>query len=203
MTKRQTKKAIYQAIVKEGKSHQQTFEELRTSSDLDLESLATEIAKVPSAAKNTEFKSLIYTYIALLAVVIVLRSLGVFIMLYDKNINMNFVLLLVAIGIVFPVLGIVGALTSRVDSYRSIAIIMILGVVRSFNKQVIDSMDIYTVLVLLPYLAVVILAFIIPTKLQTNFSKKVDKFEFDGQMKSSINYVFDEKIIQRTDLLDV
>lgn len=203
MTKRQTKKAIYQAIVKEGKSHQQTFDELRTSSELDLESLANEIAKAPSASKNTQFKNLIYTYVALLAVVIVLRSLGVFVMLYDKNINMNFILLLVAIGIVFPVLGIIGALTSRVDSYRSIAIIMILGVVRSFNKQVIDTMDIYTVLTLLPYLAVVILAFIIPTKLQTSFSKKVDKVEIDGKIKSSISYVFEEKVFQRADLLDV
>ena len=37
MTKRQTRKAIYQSIVKEGKSHQETFDELRSTSEFDLE----------------------------------------------------------------------------------------------------------------------------------------------------------------------
>ena len=74
---------------------------------------------------------------------------------------------------------------------------------RSFNKQVIDTVDVYTVLTLLPYLAVVILAFIIPTKLQTSFSKKVDTVEVNGKIKSSITYVFEEEVFQRADLLDV
>lgn len=204
MTKRQTKKAIYQAIVKDGKSHQQAFDELKSSSEMDLESLANEVSKVPSAAKNEQFKTLVYSYVILLGVIIVLRALGVFGLFYGQNINMNLILLFIALGIVFPVMGIVGALTFRIDSYRSIAIIMILGIVRSFNKEVIDAIDIYFILTLIPFLAVIILAFIIPTKLKTEYTKKVNKTESEGKVKTSLSFVFDENVaIERADLLDI
>lgn len=202
MTKRETRKAIYKAIVKEGKSHQDTFDALKGSSELDSEALANEVSKTPSDFKKEKFKILILSYIILLGIVIVLRSLGVYALMAESNIDMNFILLMVALGIILPLAGIIGALTSRADSFRMIGILLLIGVIRSFTNQNI-ILDPLTIIALIPFAAVIVLAFIIPSKLKTTYTKKVLKEEFDGKTKTSLTYHFDEEErIQRSDLLD-
>ena len=203
MTKRETKKAIYTAIVKEQKTHQETFDTLRGFSDLDTETLADEVAKVPSAAKQQKQRTLIYIYVVLLGLVIILRLLGVYAMTTMTAINPGMLLILIALGVVVPAVGIYGALTTRIEVYRTVGILLILSVVRSFTKEQFPT-EIIGFLVLIPFVAAAFFSFYIPTRCKTAYSKKIRKEEVDGKERTSVEYVFDDfEKWENKELLDV
>lgn len=201
MTKREIKKAAYQAIVKENKTHQEVFDELRTKGSIELDTLAEEIAKIPSPAKHNSQQTLRYIFVGVLSVVIILRILSV-ISLASMNINPNILILAVVLGLVVPALGIYGALASKVEFYRTTGILLVLSVFRSFtNGQV--SADPIDYIVLVPFVAAIALAFYIPTKLKTSYSKKVSKQEVNGKMKPRLDFVFDSSTVDnQNELLD-
>ena len=93
-------------------------------------------------------------------------------------------------------------MTSKVDTYRTVGILLILSVLRSFtNGQV--SPQTLDFIVLIPFVAAAALAFYIPAKLKTNYTKKVVKQDVNGQLKSRIEYIFDSsKVIEDNQLLD-
>ena len=202
MTKREIKKAAYQAIVKENKSHQETFDELRKTSSIELETLADEVAKIPNSSKHNSQQTLRFIFIGALAVVILLRVLGVISLASMENINPSILLIAMGLGLVIPALGIYGALTSRVDLYKTTGILLILNVVRSFTNGQISA-DLIDYIVLIPYIIAASLAFYVPSRLKTNYSKKVVKQEVNGEMKPSLQFNFDSSNLDmNNELLD-
>jgi predicted RNase H-like HicB family nuclease len=76
LSKRELKKVAYQMIFKEGKSHQEAFDNLRETKSIAPDDLAELIGKIPSRQKLKEQSALNYTYVGLLCVIIVLRGLS-------------------------------------------------------------------------------------------------------------------------------
>lgn len=202
MTKRQLKKAAYTAIVKEGRSHQVTFNSLRTQSDLELETLANEVAAIPSKDKSEKYKTLRYLFVGILVLLLIIRGLGIAAFGMIQEINPPLLLVLILLGIVVPALGIYGVFTSKVDLYKTTGILLILGVVRSFSNGQFST-EIIDLLFLIPVGLAIGLAFFIPTKLKTPFTKKVVIKEVNGVNKKALDFVFDETKLVDEELLDV
>ena len=203
MTKRQTKKAAYKAIVKNNVSHQEIFDKLSKESELDTESLADEIAKIPSAYKAKKHQIVRFIYIGVLGLIIIMRTLGITALGFSQNFDITVLVIAVLIGLIIPALGIYGALTSRIDDYRTTGIFLLIGIFNSFSKGQITS-DLSDILVLLPFIAAIALAFFIPTQLKTPYTKKVATQESEGVQKKSIEYIFEiPKNYTDIELLDV
>lgn len=202
MTRRELKKEAYRMIVKENNSHQQTFDALRKDAKNGIEELAEDIAAIPSNTKQEQNKALLYTYIISLGVVILLRVLGVLAIFDPQKINGAFILLIVALGVLVPAGGIYGALSRRHETYRTIGILLILSIVRAVSKGEI-SPDPFTFIFLIPTIVAIALAFYLPTRLKTKFSKKTVQEEVDGKLRKRFEVTFEkEEQDFATDLLD-
>ncbi|MFD1552872.1 hypothetical protein DNU06_08090 [Putridiphycobacter roseus] len=201
MNKRATKKAAYKAIVKENKSHQTTFDELRPVSEMTRTDLANEVSSIPSLAKFNELKNLRITYIVLLGVIVILRILGGLGLSEGMTINPILLMVAILISLLVPFVGIFGDLTRRYGSYRFVGILLIIGVVRSINPELFN--DTLNLIFLIPFLAVIGLAFYIPAKLKTSYTSKVNKEEKDGKVITQTNIVFEEETqLNDSELLD-
>ncbi len=202
MTKRQLRKAAYNAIVKENKSHQEAFDELSQHSSVDLDELANELSQVPSPAKNSSQQLLRYTFIGVLILIIIIRILGILGLDYYMKLDPIFLLLVIVLGLFAPVYGIVGVLTSRIYFYRSTAILIGLNLFRSL-KDIQTGAEPITFLFFVPFLAAIVLGLFIPTKLKTNYTKTLIKEEKDGVSKSRYEYVFENnKLPGNSELID-
>lgn len=189
MNKRELKKAAYSAIVRDGLSHQEAFNRLRKDSEIEIETLAEEVSKIPSANKNNATQVWRYIYTLLLVLIIGLRSASLFLMAQLENISSSVVFLGIVLGLFVPVLGIVAAFTSRVELYKTVGILLTLSILRSFSNGF--EVDPIFLLTLLPFALAAGLSFYIPSLLKTPFTKKIDKKDSNGSLKSSVNYVFD------------
>jgi hypothetical protein len=168
MTKRAIRKEAYKSIVKEGKSHQETYDNIKEKTEGKSKFIADEISKFPSSGKADETKTIRYVFIGLLVLVGIMRAAGLLVL----NEEFNFPMTVIAIGLLFsllvPILGVFTALTHRVNNYNGVAILLALSILRSFRDEnmVLDEI---TMIVLLPYIAVIALAFYIPSKLKTPY----------------------------------
>lgn len=185
MKKRQLIKAAYQSIVKNGKSHQETFDELKIVSQIDQESLAQEISKIPSAYKQEKFKNLRYLYVGMLILVIITRVFGVISLFQITNINGSLILLGVVVGGLLPAVGIWGSMTSRASLYQTIALLSLISIIRSLNTLI--NSDPLSFAFLIPFIGAIILGFYIPTKLKTSYTKKGSEYVFESNKLSSLD----------------
>lgn len=193
MKKREVRKEVYQLIVKEGKSHQETFDELRESTGMNAEALAAEVSKVPSPARQDHHKALVFVYVGLLCLVILLRTLSIFTLSWTEGVQVKFLFLMVLVGVILPLSGIWGALTARSEMYQVVGVFLAISVFRGFTQGQfpLEALDI---LLLIPFVAVIILSFYIPYKLKTPYQKMIRKMEADGMVTTKIEYVFDSSL---------
>lgn len=189
MTRRELKKNAYRMIVKENKSHQDTFDELRRDQVNGPEELAEDISKIPSQEKQKQNQTLVYIYVGMLALVILLRIVGITLTFGIMNIEANMLLVLIALGVILPAAGIFGALTRRQDSYRTIGILLIVSIARALTRGEVAA-DPLALIWLTPTAVAIALAFYIPTRLKTNFTKKLIQAEVDGKIKKTLEITF-------------
>ncbi|MFT5858811.1 MAG: hypothetical protein ACI865_000904 [Flavobacteriaceae bacterium] len=201
MTKREVRKTAYRHIVNEGKSHQQTYNDLRVATDTETDLLASEVSKIPSKNKRAKLKGLIYAYVGILALIITLRLLGGMAFFEESRINQQGLLFFILLGIIAPIYGIYGALTARVESYTTLAAVLALNIFRSVRYEP-NFEDPILLLGYLPFLAGIVLGIIIPMKLKTKYTKAVTKKEVDGNMKSITKVTYEKDQAQDDDLLD-
>ena len=122
-------------------------------------------------------------------------------MLESTRINHQAVLFLIILGVLVPLYGIYGALTAKVESYSTVAIVLGITIFRLLRKE--DNFEDPTLLlVYLPFLAGIILGVIIPIRLKSKYTKTVTKKEVDGKMKSIYKVTFEKDHSQPDDLLD-
>lgn len=190
MTRRQLKKAAYEMIVKENHSHQETFDSLCKDAENGPEEFADDISAIPSLEKQKQNQVLIYIYVALLGLIIIFRALSLFLLLGFQELNPGFIFLIIALGLIVPGVGIYGALSRRTELYRTTGILLVISIIRSFSKGQID-LDPLTIAFLTPGLATIVLAFYIPTRLKTRFTKKVIQQETDGKTRKTIQITFE------------
>lgn len=202
LSKRELKKVAYQMILKEGKSHQEAFDNLRQTRSIPSDNLAELIAKIPSRQKLDERKVLNYIFIGLLISVIILRGLSLLGLGTMMGMDMRFLLIALFAALVVPGIGIYGALTGRTEIYFSTGILLLLTVLRTIgNKNFTNEPLDYVFFI--PVVLAAGLAFYLPGKLKTNYKKTVGKKETDGEMKAVAVYKFEESSsFAREDLLD-
>ncbi len=193
MTKRQIRKTAYNSIVKEGKSHQDTFDTITQNTNQDQEWVAKEVAKYPGSLLSENQKTLKMIYIGLLGILVILRCISMIAIAGDGNLNKGILSVFILIAVLIPGLGIYGAVTNKVDVYRSMAILSIIGIARSI--QYIDMVNNPISLIgLFPLFGIIILGFYIPTKLRTNYHIKIVEEDNNGETKKVKKYVFDETL---------
>ncbi|MFT6922254.1 MAG: hypothetical protein ACJA1C_001256 [Crocinitomicaceae bacterium] len=189
MGKLKTRRAAHDLIFKENKSHQEAFDTLSKEISGSKEGLAGEVSAIPSKAQYDRIKILIYIYVAFLSIVLILRSIGIYFVAQDIE-QPVILLLLVALGIFLPVLGIFGALTARMEIFKSVGILMAMNIFRSIsNSGGLDELTLYVTIGLFAVCAG--LAFFIPTRINTPFTKQLVETEIDGETKNSMQYTFE------------
>ena len=194
MTKRQLRKAAYTAIFKEGKTHDETFETLRSSGGAEVppSEVAKIIATIPSQALYQKKKALWMTYAALMGIFIILRALYIILMLnvMQSSLNPAFFLIAVLVGIAVPAWAIYSVFTGRFQSLNAVGALLILGFVRGLRNGVEINIEfgIATAIVL----ALVVLSFLIPYLFKVPYTKSVEEVEVNGVMKKRLSVRFSE-----------
>jgi hypothetical protein len=109
---------------------------------------------------------------------------------------------------VVPLFGFYVIIQKRINEYRVIGILLVLGVIRSglnlSGNGAINDLKRFispeVLIFMLPLIACVILAFLIPRKLKTPYQKQVKIEEVDGIGKKRLHAVFDGDDVN--DLID-
>lgn len=192
MTKRETRKAAYRLIVNEKKSHQQTFDELRGNTEMEISSLAKTVGTIPSLEKRRKNKTLVIVYVVLLGLVIITRSMGILGLSMMGGMNSPVLLLLLALGLVVPGIAIFGALTSRVEIYYSTAGLLAYSIFRAFTKDAMFFQDVFSLIFIIPTVLVIALAVIIPFRLKTPYTERKVVEENDGHKTVRIMIEFEQ-----------
>lgn len=202
MTKRQLRKATYKAIVKENKSHQEAFDELSQDSSVDLDKLADELSQVPSPAKNSKLQTLRYLFIGILVLIILLRIVGMISLNELMQLDPKFLLLAVILGLFVPIYGIVGALTSRAEYYRTTAMLIALNLFRTLISGKMST-ELFDLLFIIPSIIAVILGVYLPLKLRTKYVRNRISEDIDGIKQSKYEYTFENsKLPENNELID-
>lgn len=199
MNLKELKKAAYKAIVENKQSHQSFFDEHVDKVELGRVEFAEEISKIPSKSKMEKHQAWIITYIILMLIIIILRSIALPFLF--SQIPTPLLLLMLVIGVIVPVIAIYSALKAKVEFYRAVAIIMGINLIRSFSKGQFSG-EITDFIGLAPVLIAIVLALYIPRLLKTNYSQGIEFNEIDGVKKKVIKIEFEKEEINDDKLLD-
>lgn len=201
MTKKEVLKEAKQLIFKEQESHQAAFDNLKNGkSKLHNSELAEYLSKIPSVSKFKSVSNWRYIFITLLIVLIILRLLFFYVLMEEGALPALSIALI--ISLLIPAMGIVAALSHRVNLYRIVGIFIGLGLLRAI-PQMIGAFDPWDLIGIVPAAIVVTLAFYIPEKMKTPFKKEFVAATVNGTKKGYYKFTFDEVAIAgEVDLLD-
>ncbi|MNJ84058.1 hypothetical protein D3C87_14980 [compost metagenome] len=198
LTKRELRKAAYQMIFKEGKSHQETFDKLRETKSMASDDLAELIAKIPSRQKLKEQNVLNYAFIGLLSAIIILRGLS---LAGLGSTDMGILSIALLIAFIVPGIGIYGALAGKTELYFSTGALLLITIIRTITNQNFSN-DPLNYVFTIPIVLASVLAFYLPSKLKTSYRKTIERKEVDGVVKPVAIYQSEENRFFREDLLD-
>ncbi|MDX2360655.1 MAG: hypothetical protein QNK23_07600 [Crocinitomicaceae bacterium] len=191
MTKKQIRKRAYQGIYKEGRTHQEVFDEIRSEYGKDLEATAEIVSKVPSRQKQESLKIWRVVFIAVLAILIILRSLGVWALMESGGAQRSVFIIALFFGLIVPVLGIIAALTARAEFYYTVGALLTLSILRSFGQRDIQFEPI-VLIAMTPVVISIILAFVLPIKLKTKYTLRIVKEEVNNKIVSRSECIFED-----------
>lgn len=200
MTKREIRKKAQEAILKEGKTHQEAFDELRNNSAIDAETFANEIAKIPSSMRMAITANLRYTLIALLSLNVVMRTILIVGFSAVYELHPAIILPFVFLGIFVPAMGILAAAKGNNQLLLSTGLLMILSLVRGLKDT--DFTDPITLVILAIVVATAGLCFYLQHKLKTPFRKTSREIVVDGQVRTQLHFEFESSRHGSDELLD-
>jgi hypothetical protein len=200
MNLKEIKKKAYEAIVKNQQSHQSFYDENCDAVQISKVEFAEEVARIPSKAKMKKHQIWVYSYVVLLVFILLIRLLSVG-LLFEEGISPGLLVLLILAGFIVPIVGVVGALTSRVELYKTVALLLGISVFRSLIN-IMSAGKSFDFLGIIPSVLVVILALYIPTLLLTNFKKSSNFIEDEGQKKKVVTIVFETPEMSNSNILD-
>jgi hypothetical protein len=201
MTKRQLRKTARIRIISEGQSHQQVYEALKDEPGFTRDEIALELCKFPSEAKRAQNRGLVGIFIGILAIIVVLRLLGTFVISESLKMNGPILLLVILIGVIAPVMGIVGAIQNRVEIYRAVGFLFVFSIFRSVKQ--LDTGDAMTLIGFVPFVIAIGLAFWIPERLKTPYKRStVTETDASGKERQVTQISFEATSGVNGDLLD-
>ena len=201
MRTRKIKRLAYNYLVKDGHTHQETFDELKKIEKIDLDVLAVETSKIPSINNHEEMKSYRMLFIICLVFVGSLRLLGFYAIIQFNDVNMPLILLGLLFSLLVPILGILGSLKRRIEMYSTISFLLGLGIFRSFSKGELN-LNATSLVVLLPSVGGIILALILINKLKTSYTKELKELMINEKLEKTWVYTFEKETISNENLLD-
>jgi hypothetical protein len=190
MKRREMRKAAYQSIVVEGKTHQMTFDTLRKNTEND-KWLANEVSKIPSVLKNEQHRAIRLIYIYLLFLVILLRLFGVLSLADD--LKTSHIIAMIALGMVVPFVGILGSIKRKIHSYYMMTFLSFYIIFNTISTLAIQEYPVFLI-GLFPLAGVIVLSIFIPSQLKTCFKVHIYPEEIEGMQVKNEHFIFDDKI---------
>lgn len=132
MTKKEARKAAKQSILN-GKTKQETFEELKGTSKLPTEDLAKIIQTIPSLKVREKYRTLNIILIVLLSLTVLFKMLAGIPIIIENGIKWFPVLFILPI---INILLLVGVATYSPSSHKFVAIFTIIGLLRSLGDLI-------------------------------------------------------------------
>ena len=173
MTKKEVTKSAKQSIL-EGKTKQETFESLKTSSKLSAEELAKIIQPIPSLQARQKYKTLQMILIGLLLLTILIKMTAGIPIVIQNGIRWLPVLF------VFPIINIlllIGVANYMQSSHKFVAIFTLLSLVRSTNEFLGQPLDIFMIIDLILIAGLIGLGFYLNAKLCPDYSIKKERYQ--------------------------
>ena len=183
-------------IVKEGRGHQEVYAETKDESPLGVDELAEEMAKIPSRHKREKYKALGIIFICLLVIAGLLRLLAGWLainLILVGAVPPIWMLLLLVVGLFIPFMGIFGVSTGRHEWIRGVPILYILLIIKSVTKggMLSNFNDPLTFVLFLPFVACIVLGFVIPNLWKTKYRLIYTDKEKNGRMVRSTSVEFE------------
>jgi len=189
MTKREAQKLVQQKI-KEGKTQQQTFDEIIELSDIPAEEIAAIVKVIPTLDSRRKYKTLNVILIVLLSLTVLSKIIsGIPIILQNGITWIPVLFLLPAIN----VLLLWGVATYKSNFHRFVAIFTILGILNSLSKIIGVPFNYLLLIDFAFYAALIILGFYCQGKLTPGYDKMKERYiSSDGETLIRDKFVFDD-----------
>ena len=185
------RKYAYKQIWKEGRSHQEVYDEVRKDSNESPEEIAIVLKSIPSKRINEQKKLFWIVHIFVLLAIIGLRGYAVSVTPADEIDNLGYLIPLIVFSMVLPIYGIYGAIRGMMFPYGWVGLSMIVNLILIFaQQQYIPDSFVYLTAGL--YVFAMLTAGLIPRLLRTNYVKTVEEFEKDGKKKKRLIFTFPE-----------
>jgi hypothetical protein len=198
MTLKEIKKVGYKRIIKQGETHQEVYEDLKTNKPTLNIKIADTLKAIPSKSVIEKYKGLRITYIILLLIIILLRILLIY-GFYISNVKMGILLVATFFGIFLPVVAIYMTIIHKYNELRSFSFLFIVSLLRSIGSF---ESNIETIVVFFIFIAVILIGFLLPKYMQTNY-KKTTIYNKETNKLSDINIQFEDvNFIKNDDILD-
>ena len=192
MTERAFYKKAYKLIFKEGKTHQEVYDQHVKESQLGPETVARAISMVPSKAKNESLKPFWTAFILLVVAMAVLRITTLF--QYDQLVEGTLSTLIFAgiVIVIVPFFGIHAAMSGKATSYSGASLLSMIAVIRGFFAYDFGTETMHYTYIGMAVL-LLILGGLISRRLRAGYTKNlIDHEKEDGKIVKRITYSFDE-----------
>lgn len=200
MTKREIRKKGQASILKEGKTHQETYDALRNEKGIEADVLAEELAKIPSPSRMAATANLRYSLIVLLSLLIILRAITIAIYGAAFDFHPAIILPIVLLGILVPGIGIWAAFKGTYHQLFAIGLLIILSVVRGLKDT--DFTDTITLVILAFVMATVGICFFVAYNLKSTYRKTTRETSLNGQLRTQVYHEFESPSFDSDELLD-
>ena len=200
MSPRKTNKYAHKAIHLDKRSHQEVFDELNQTSQMDQAKLAALVSKIPSSNKTRKYSALRIIFVIVMMIILILKLVGIFATDLISGLNPVLVLILLLLSLIVPVVGIVAALTGRANLYTVVGVLLLLSIFRSIRAGI--EMGPEVLIGFIPVAIGVILAFVLANVLKTKYEHRGHYVTENGEEVFKKKYVFDEEFIDEEGLLD-
>jgi len=189
MTKREIRKEAFTRIIKKNHPHQHAYDKMVAVNPESSDDIAEELSKFPDKKRQHSKKNLVMAYVVVLALIVILRIVSVIVTPEIMHLPAPLLLVMVALTMVVPIVGIVMALKHKVDAYRSIGLLFIVSIARSLKYLTGDPIEFVA---FIPIVIAIILAFVIPGQLKVPYKKELVTTGSGEEEKKVMRAVFEE-----------
>ena len=189
MTKREVRKLV-QLKIKEGKTQQQTFDEILELSDMPAEEIANIVKVIPTLESRQKNKIFNVILIVLLSLTVLSKIISGIPIVLQNGLKWIPILFLLPI---INVLLLWGVATYKANFHRFVAIFTILGILNSLSKIIGVPFNYLLLIDFSIYAVLIILGFYSQSKLTPGYDKMKERYiSNEGDTLIRDKFVFDD-----------
>ena len=191
MTERKFYKQAYQLIFKEGKTHQEVYDQFVKETKLGPESVARTLSMVPSKRKHESLKSVLMLFIGLVIGIAAIRLVVMFSTDQLEVMNIWTMIFAVLMIVGAPALAIYGSFNGKVYMFGGASFFIVCGIIRGFFSTDLGTEATQYAIIGMGVIAF-ILSSILPLRLRVGYEQKLIDKEKEGKIVKRITYTFDD-----------